>query len=989
MTDRPARKSRKKDSESTPVGDQYELSGDFRGAVINIKSTIVGSAEVQDIENLPPEPGDPPYLGLQYFDEKDAARFFGREQLIARIAGRLRQNRFLAIIGASGSGKSSLLRAGVVPALRAGERLADGGLPPTDSGKWAIQVLTPTAHPLEALAIALYQEAGSISAITGITEEMARDPRVLGLQIRRYLSQQDKKHLLLVIDQFEEIFTLCRSADEREAFINSLLAAIDPQDAQPVTVLITLRADFYAQVAQHNRLRETISQYQEFIGAMTRDELVRAIDQPLAQGLWKIQEGLIEVILDDIGYEPGALPLLSHALLETWKRRRGRTLTLSGYNEAGGVRGAIAQTAESVFRGTLTPDQQAIARLIFIRMAEIGEGSTDTRRRATYSELITRSGDELVIDTVISILADARLITTSTLPPESTRVVEVAHEALIREWPTLRGWLDEDRQGRILHQHLIEDTAEWIKLERDPGLLYRGAKLTQISDWAGSNSSILSLQEQEFLGASRAIDQKEAEQARRLRQASRMQKIFITVSVLLVLVVSYLVYTFIYDIEPAKMSGFYNIAVAEIPNIPGDLDPGAQESGDVSLAIYNSVKEQLQGNPNIQIWHDSLELEKLKVRIGAVEGVAPQERSEAAKQMATRLNADMVIYAVVDTIQDTRKPSVEFYLAPRQDYNYEDIQGSFRFGEPVISGYGESDSDQPGLSQQASSLAWLALGLAEAQLGHSLEALEAFQRADQIFPQSEMVKFFIGREYLFLVDRESVLQFARDAFEQEANQAFQEAILLNKDYARAYIGLGGVNFKRAQRLINPSGMDTGLDTGEEAPGIQNIELAESLAQESLAAYNQVLEINPDPADYGLPLVSVARLGLGNTYRLLGQISWLAGNQPQAFAYLDQAIQALESTVSPLMDAGQERYLTQAYEYLGATHQWRAYLYEVNQDYESSLDSYQESIVYYERCIAQGERSDDRIIREEIIARICIPSHAGIRAIIDGFDGGQG
>ena len=286
-------------------------------------------------------------------------------------------------------------------------------------------------------------------------------------------------------------------------------------------------------------------------------------------------------------------------------------------------------------------------------------------------------------------------------------------------------------------------------------------------------------------------------------------------------------------------------------------------------------------------------------------------------------------------------------------------------------------------------MAWLALGLAEAQLGHSLEALEAFQRADQVFPQSEMVKYFIGREYLFLVDRESVLQFARDAFEQEADQAFQEAILLNKDYARAYIGLGGVNFKRAQRLINPSGVDTSLETGKEAPGIQDIELAESLAQESLAAYNQVLEINPDPADYGLPLVSVARLGLGNTYRLLGQISWLAGNQPEAFAYLDQAIQALESTISPLMDAGQERYLTQAYEYLGATHQWRAYLFELNQDYNSSLDSYQESIAYYERCIAQGEKSDDRIIREEIIARICIPSHARIRAIIDGFDGGQG
>ena len=184
MTDKPVRKPRRKKTDASPSGDNYELSGDFRGAIINIKSTLVGSAEVQDIEELPPEPGEPPYLGLQYFDEKDAARFFGREQLIARIVGRLRQHRFLAIIGASGSGKSSLLRAGVVPALRSGERLADGGLPPTDSGKWAIQVLTPTSHPLEALAIALHQDTVSTAAVAGLTDEMMQSSRTLGLEAR-------------------------------------------------------------------------------------------------------------------------------------------------------------------------------------------------------------------------------------------------------------------------------------------------------------------------------------------------------------------------------------------------------------------------------------------------------------------------------------------------------------------------------------------------------------------------------------------------------------------------------------------------------------------------------------------------------------------------------------------------------------------------------------------------------------------------------------
>jgi energy-coupling factor transporter ATP-binding protein EcfA2 len=976
MTDKPARKPKKKNPSISPVGDQYELSGDFRGAIINIKSTVVGSAEIQDIENLPPEPGDPPYLGLQYFDEKDADRFFGREQLIARVIGRLRQNRFLAIIGASGSGKSSLLRAGVIPALRRGERLADGGLPPTDSGKWAILVLTPSTHPLEALAIALLDEASSASAMAEMAEQMARNERTLGLAARQYLSRSGKKHLLLVIDQFEEVFTLCRNPAEREAFINNLLQAIDPQEALPITILITLRADFYAQLAQHDRLRETISQFQEFIGAMNRDELVRAIDQPLALGQWKIQEGLIEVILDDIGYEPGALPLLSHALLETWKRRRGRTLTLSGYNEAGGVRGAIAQTAEAVFRTTLAPEQQAVARMIFLRMAEIGQDTTDTRRRAAYSELLTRSTDELVIDTVINILVDARLITTSTLPPESTRVVEVAHEALIREWPTLRQWLDEDRQGRILHQQIIEDTGEWIKLDRDPGLLYRGAKLQQAKDWAAKNSAMLSLLEGEFLEASYKINAQESEQARRLARASRLQRVYVTVTVALVLVVAYFVYTYIYHVEPAQMDGFYNIAVA-------DFAPALAEN-DLSAQLYASLREQLQENPNILIWHDSPDLEKLNVKIGAVEGSDNQQRIEAAAQLATRLNADMVIYGA-SLPQSPAQIALEFYLAPQQDYNYEDIQGSFEFGAPIPLEGSDASQIQQGLSQQASSLAWIAVGLSEAQLGHSLEALEAFQRADQIFPDAEMVKFLIGREYLFLVDRESVLQFARDAFEKEAEQAFHQAIRLRQDYARAYVGLGGVYFKRAQRLINPP------EEGTSAGSQENTDLAaaKSITEDAIAAYNTVVDLNPDPAEYGIPLDSVARLGLGNSYRLQGQISWLQGNDQQAFGYFDQAIHALESTIVPFADAGQERYLTQAYEYLGATHQWRGYLYEVSQDFASSLESYRLSAEYFEKCIAQGDHSGDRIITEEIIAKICSPNHTSIREIIESLEGGEG
>ncbi|MGD8750689.1 MAG: hypothetical protein PVG14_04660, partial [Anaerolineales bacterium] len=517
----------REDQEQDAKGDSYELSGDFRGATINIKSTFVGAAEVKELEDLPPEPGESPFKGLQYFEEEDADRFFGREALTAKIVGRLNRTRFLSILGASGSGKSSLVRAGVIPALRRGERLVDGSLPPKDSAGWDIHILSPSAHPLEALAASLMRMESSSQAIIGLQEDLAQDSRTLRLTARQVLARAGKSHLLLVVDQFEELFTRCRNTDERDAFIGNLLSASSPEGEQPITVVIVLRADFYPHLSQHTKLREIVSQNQEYIGAMSREELFRAIVQPAALGDWKIQEGLVDVILDDIGDEPGALPLLSHALLETWKRRRGRTLTLSGYTESGGVRGAIAQTAEAVFRQRLTSEQQPVARMIFVRLAELGDDSQDTRRRAAFSELITKSTDTEVIDAVLRILIDARLVTTGVVEPGDTKVVEVAHEALIREWPTLREWLEANREGLILHRQLTDDTHDWLKYERDHGILYRGARLERALAWASENPDVLSLQEAEFLETSRKASQEEKQRAERLAHAARNQRILV------------------------------------------------------------------------------------------------------------------------------------------------------------------------------------------------------------------------------------------------------------------------------------------------------------------------------------------------------------------------------------------------------------------------------------------------------------------------------
>jgi len=326
--------------------------------------------------------------------------------------------RFLAIVGASGSGKSSLVRAGLVPSLRWNKASSD----------WQIHILTPTAHPLESPAATLTQESNSVTATATLMDDLAREERSLQLFAKRKLGLNLDSCLMLVVDQFEELFALCRAEEERAAFIRNLLTAASETDG-PVVVVITLRADFYAPCADYPELREALAKHQEYIGAMNSDELRRAIEIPAQRGRWELEPGLVDVLLHDVGHEPGALPLLSHALFETWQRRRGRTMTLSGYASSGGVRGAIAETAEAVFSDQFTQEQRAIARRIFLRLTELGNesGAGDSRRRAMFDELILKPEEATTTRTVLKALADARLITTS------ENSAEVAHEALIRE----------------------------------------------------------------------------------------------------------------------------------------------------------------------------------------------------------------------------------------------------------------------------------------------------------------------------------------------------------------------------------------------------------------------------------------------------------------------------------------------------------------------------------------------------------------------------
>jgi hypothetical protein len=970
-------------------GDVFNLSGNFSGAIVNIKSTIVGEAEVKDIETLPPEPGAPPYQGLQYFDEKDANLFFGRELLTAKLVNRLAGTRFLAVIGASGSGKSSLVRAGVIPALRRGERLADGSLPPADSAHWEVRIFTPTAHPLEALAACLARDAASVQEVSALEQDLATEPRALALAASKLLAGAGQPRLLLVIDQFEELFAQVYQAEERRAFIANLLAAVEPGDAQPITLLILLRADFYARLAEFDQLRELVAQNQEFIGAMSRDELVRAIVQPAAAGNWKIQEGLVEVILEDIGDEPGALPLLSHALLETWKRRHARTMTLSGYTEAGGVRGAIAQTAETVFRQRLTPAQQPIARMIFIRLAELGDGAQDTRRRAAFSELITRSTDPATIDAVLAILTDSRLVITDTVEPGDVKVVEVAHEALIREWPTLRQWLNENRAGLVLHRELADDTNRWQRLDRDAGALYRGAQLQQALDWAQKNPTMLNLSEQDFLDASRVQAAAEAERDRQLKRTAVLRRlVFPAIGVLLLGVLAVLFFTSGLNYRfrtPAKMDGAFNVAVANSSVIRPDGSVITATSGagaDASGWVANELSKQFGADPNFEVWRDGPDLRPLNVTIGRVQGATPAEQVQAAQTMAERLNAHMVIFGVLDESQTPARLTLQAWIAPRLDYHFEDIQGSYQAGAPIEIADPEHAGIEalPEITRQAGTLAWLAVGLTQARFGQTGDALAAFHKAENLAPDSEAVQFFIGQESLFQSDRNTSSQQALTA---QAEQAFSKALQLNPDYARATIGLGSVYFAMAKRLV--LAVQAGEASGQAGKDLQQ---AATQVDQGLAAYKRVFQLPTAAREIGVPVDLAAKLGIGTSLRLQGEIDQRSGQTVQARVALQGSVQTLEALVQPFQDAGLQRYLAQTYQTLGTAYQWQGYLAELDQNVAQSQTAYNQALKDYNACIDLGKTSPDLIVQNDIARDLCLPFRKQVQDRLDVLSGGS-
>jgi WD40 repeat protein len=446
-----------------------------------------------------------PYKGLARFERDDTEFFFGRERLVAELVSQLVGAGLVGVVGSSGSGKSSLVRAGLLPAL------ADGVLPGSDH--WRQVLLRPGEHPMVELGLALGVDdsiaasaKGDGGAAIGDGPD-ARDEPVTGREAANVVLEAittAPQRLLLVVDQFEEVFTICRDEAERTRFLATLVEAAEADNS--VTVVVAVRADYYGHCAADPRLAGLLAANHVLVGPMDAGELRRAVELPARRAGLRLEPGLAEAMVGEVADEPGGLPLLSCALLEGWQHRHGRTLTLASYRQAGGVHGAVARLAERAWL-TLGPRNQVVARRLLLRLAGPGEGEAVVRRRVALDE-VTPTDDERR-RRVLDVLVDQRLVT------KGQDSVEVAHEALLREWPRLRGWLEEDVQGRALHRHLIGAAQEWNRSERDPGELYRGARLTGALDWAATHDADLNQLEREFLDESRAAAEREVADARR------------------------------------------------------------------------------------------------------------------------------------------------------------------------------------------------------------------------------------------------------------------------------------------------------------------------------------------------------------------------------------------------------------------------------------------------------------------------------------------
>ena len=491
------------------LGVRSRVQAQLRAHELNLLEAGVGQEIPSLTSSYLPEPENP-YKGLQAFEAHDSRDFFGREQLIEKLIKKMQDGhdneRFLAVIGPSGSGKSSLVKAGLIPAIW------NGNIPGSD--RWFTLDMMPGDHPMEELEVALTRI--SANPVADLNEHLRRDERGL-LRASKLILPADNTELVIVIDQFEELFTHVDSEAERQHFLDILYTAITDARSR-IRVIITLRADFYDRPLHYPDFGDLVRSRMETILPLPAKELQQAIQKPAERVLVTFEEGLVAQIVSDVNYQSGALPLLQYALTELFEQRQGRLLTQAAYQAIGGVVGALTQRAENLF-AELDEDAQKITRLMFLRLVTPGEGTGDTRRRVPRSELLAISEAPGLMNDLIDLFADHRMLSLDHDLASRTPTIEVAHESILGQWERLRNWINDSRKDIRQERALALATDDWDDHNRDASYLLRGSKLEQFEAWSQSTQLNLTPLESYFIETS--ILQREAEQLEKQQRQER------------------------------------------------------------------------------------------------------------------------------------------------------------------------------------------------------------------------------------------------------------------------------------------------------------------------------------------------------------------------------------------------------------------------------------------------------------------------------------